>query len=70
MNGFLLIDKNSGVSSSSCVYRLRKILNKKKIGHCGTLHPLDTGVLPICIGEATKFSHYVSDQTKEYISTI
>ena len=70
MNGFLLIDKPSGVSSSSCVYRLRKILNKKKIGHCGTLDPLATGVLPICIGEATKFSHYVSDQTKEYISTI
>ena len=70
MNGFLIIDKPSGVSSSSCVYRLRKILNKKKIGHCGTLDPLATGVLPICIGEATKFSHYVSDQTKEYISTI
>ena len=63
-------DKPSGISSSSCVYRLRKILNKKKIGHCGTLDPLATGVLPICIGEATKFSNYVSDQKKEYTSTM
>ena len=70
MNGFLLIDKPSGISSSSCVYSLRKLLNKKRIGHCGTLDPLATGVLPICIGEATKFSNYVSDQTKEYRSTI
>ena len=66
MNGFLLIDKPSGRSSASCVYCLRKILKIKKIGHCGTLDPLATGVLPLCIGEATKFSNYVSDQSKEY----
>jgi tRNA pseudouridine55 synthase len=66
MNGFLLIDKPSGRSSASCVYSLRKILKIKKIGHCGTLDPLATGVLPLCIGEATKFSNYVSDQSKEY----
>ena len=44
MNGFLLIDKPSGRSSASCVYSLRKILKIKKIGHCGTLDPLATGV--------------------------
>ena len=66
MNGFLLIDKPSGRSSASCVYSLRKILKIKKIGHCGTLDPLATGVLPLCIGEATKFSNYISDQSKEY----
>ena len=66
MNGFLLIDKPSGITSSECVYRLRKILKNKKIGHCGTLDPLATGVLPICIGEATKFSNYISEQTKQY----
>ena len=66
MNGFLLIDKPFGRSSASCVYSLRKILKIKKIGHCGTLDPLATGVLPLCIGEATKFSNYVSDQSKEY----
>ena len=66
MNGFLLIDKPSGRSSASCVYSLRKILKIKKIDHCGTLDPFATGVLPLCIGEATKFSNYVSDQSKEY----
>ena len=66
MHGILLIDKPIGSSSADCVYLLRKILKTKKIGHCGTLDPLATGVLPICIGEATKFSSYISDQNKEY----
>ena len=66
MNGFLLIDKPSGISSAGCVYKLRKVLKISKIGHCGTLDPLATGVLPLCIGEATKFSNYISDQSKEY----
>ncbi len=66
MNGFLLIDKPSGISSAECVYSIRKDLNEKKVGHCGTLDPLATGILPICIGEATKFSNYVSDQSKRY----
>jgi tRNA pseudouridine55 synthase len=62
----LLIDKPSGISSAQCVYNIRKDLNEKKVGHCGTLDPLATGILPICIGEATKFSNYVSDQSKRY----
>jgi len=66
MNGFLLIDKPSGISSAGCVYKLRKVLKISKIGHCGTLDPLATGVLPLCVGEATKFSNYISDQSKEY----
>jgi len=66
LNGFLLIDKPSGISSAECVYSIRKDLNEKKVGHCGTLDPLATGILPICIGEATKFSNYVSDQSKRY----
>ena len=66
MNGFLLVDKPSGVSSAQCVYKIRSILNKKKVGHCGTLDPLATGILPICVGEATKFSKYISDQSKRY----
>jgi len=66
MNGFLLIDKPSGISSAGCVYKLRKVLKISKIGHCGTLDPLATGILPLCIGEATKFSNYISDQFKEY----
>ena len=66
MNGFLLIDKPKGVTSANCVYQLRKFLGIKKIGHCGTLDPLATGLLPVCIGEATKFSSFASDLDKTY----
>ena len=66
MNGFLLVDKPKGVTSANCVYQLRKFLGIKKIGHCGTLDPLATGLLPICIGEATKFSSFMSDLDKTY----
>ena len=67
MNGFLLLDKPSGISSAECVSLIKKILNERKVGHCGTLDPLATGMLPICVGEATKFSSYVSDQSKGYL---
>ena len=66
MNGFLLIDKPSGISSRDCLDIVKKILNEKKAGHCGTLDPLATGILPISIGEATKFSPYISNQPKTY----
>ena len=66
MNGFLLVDKPKVVTSANCVYQLRKFLGIKKIGHCGTLDPLATGLLPICIGEATKFSSFMSDLDKTY----
>ena len=66
MNGFLLIDKPKGITSANCVYQLRKFLGIKKIGHCGTLDRLATGLLPVCIGEATKFSSYMSDLDKTY----
>ena len=66
MDGILLIDKPKGVTSSQCVYDLRKILGFQKIGHCGTLDPLATGVLPICLGSATRFSSFVVHQNKKY----
>ncbi len=66
MDGFLLLDKPKGLSSSQCVSHIKKTLNLKKVGHCGTLDPLATGILPICIGEATKFSSYISNESKEY----
>jgi len=66
MDGFLLLDKPKGLSSGQCVSHIKKALNLKKVGHCGTLDPLATGILPICIGEATKFSSYVSNESKEY----
>ena len=70
MNGFLLIDKPSGLTSAQCVYQLRKVLGNRKVGHCGTLDPLATGVLPICVGEATKFSTFISGLSKEYLVKI
>ena len=66
MNGFLILDKPEGLTSAQCVYKLRSKLGIKKIGHCGTLDPLATGLLPVCIGEATKFSNFVSDLDKVY----
>ena len=66
MNGFLIFDKPEGLTSAQCVYKLRSKLGIKKIGHCGTLDPLATGLLPVCIGEATKFSNYASDLNKVY----
>jgi len=66
MNGFLIFDKPEGLTSAQCVYKLRSKLGIKKIGHCGTLDPLATGLLPVCIGEATKFSNLASDLDKVY----
>ena len=66
MDGFLILDKPEGITSAECVYKLRSILGIKKIGHCGTLDPLATGLLPISIGEGTKFSNYLTDKDKLY----
>ena len=66
MNGFLILDKPEGLTSAQCVYKLRSKLGIKKIGHCGTLDPLATGLLPLCIGEATKFSNFATDLDKVY----
>ena len=66
MDGFLILDKPTGMTSAQCVYKLRSVLGMKKIGHCGTLDPLATGLLPISIGEGTKFSNYLTDKDKLY----
>ena len=66
MDGFLILDKPEGITSAQCVYKLRSVLGIKKIGHCGTLDPLATGLLPISIGEGTKFSNYLTDKDKLY----
>ena len=66
MDGFLILDKPTGMTSAQCVYKLRSVLGIKKIGHCGTLDPLATGLLPISIGEGTKFSNYLTDKDKLY----
>lgn len=63
--GIININKPKGITSHDVVSRLRKILNIKQIGHTGTLDPMATGVLPICIGKATKLIQYLDD-TKAY----
>lgn len=65
-NGILNIDKPQGITSHDVVNVIRKIFPKTKVGHTGTLDPLATGVLPICIGEATKLSNKLTSQDKKY----
>lgn len=66
INGVLPLWKEKGMTSHDCVFKLRKILKTKKVGHTGTLDPEVDGVLPICIGAATKVAEYITDQGKTY----
>ncbi|WP_432359265.1 tRNA pseudouridine(55) synthase TruB [Sporosarcina sp. UB5] len=70
MDGILPLWKEKGMTSHDCVFKLRKILGMKKVGHTGTLDPNVEGVLPICLGQATKVAEYVTDAGKEYIATV
>ena len=65
-NGVLNIDKPQGITSHDIVDVIRKIFPTVKVGHTGTLDPLATGVLPICIGKATKLSDVLTSETKKY----
>lgn len=69
-NGILPVYKERGLTSHDVVFKLRKILKTKKIGHTGTLDPEVSGVLPVCIGTATRVSDYVMDMGKSYNATI
>jgi tRNA pseudouridine55 synthase len=66
MNGILPLWKERGMTSHDCVFKLRKILHTKKVGHGGTLDPDVDGVLPICIGKGTKVIEFLSDSGKVY----
>ena len=68
--GILPLWKEKGMTSHDCVFKLRKILKMKRIGHTGTLDPSVEGVLPICLGQATKVSEYVMDEGKTYVATV
>lgn len=70
MNGVLLINKEEGITSRDVVNKVGKILGTKKIGHTGTLDPLATGVLVLCIGEATKLNEILTSTYKEYEAEI
>ncbi|MEB8209584.1 tRNA pseudouridine(55) synthase TruB [Staphylococcus succinus] len=69
-NGILPVYKERGLTSHDVVFKLRKILKTKKVGHTGTLDPEVSGVLPICIGSATKVSDYIMEMGKSYEATV
>ena len=70
MTGILLIDKPEGLTSFGTLIRIKKTINRKKCGHCGTLDPMATGVLTVLLGGATKFADVLPDRSKAYRATI
>lgn len=69
VNGILVIDKPPGVTSNGILQQVKRLYGAAKAGHTGALDPLATGVLPLCFGEATKFSQLMLDSDKAYIAT-
>jgi len=69
LDGVLILDKPQGFSSNGVLQKVRRLFTAQKGGHTGSLDPLATGVLPICLGEATKFSKYLLDADKGYFTT-
>jgi tRNA pseudouridine55 synthase len=70
VNGILVLDKAAGMTSNDAVQRAKRLFNASKVGHTGSLDPLATGVLPLCFGEATKFSQYLLTSDKRYVVRI
>jgi tRNA pseudouridine55 synthase len=70
IDGVLLLDKPVGLSSTDALIRAKRLLNAKKAGHTGTLDPFATGLLPLCFGEATKFSQDLLDADKTYETVV
>ena len=65
-SGILLLDKPSGISSHAALQKVKRLFRAKKVGHTGSLDPLASGMLPLCFGEATKFSQYLLAADKKY----
>ncbi len=70
MNGVLIVDKPSGITSSKACLTVKRLLGLKKAGHLGTLDPMATGVLPLCVNEGTKLVQFLMQNDKEYIATM
>src|SRR5438045_9461884 len=70
ISGVVVVDKPSGPTSFDVVRRVKGLFKAKRCGHTGTLDPTATGVLPICIGDATKIASFVSDGEKEYDAVV
>ena len=69
VNGILLLDKPTNMTSNGALQRVKRLFAAKKAGHTGSLDPIATGMLPLCFGEATKFSQYLLDSDKTYYVT-
>lgn len=69
VDGVLLLNKDTGMTSNDALQKAKRLFFANKAGHTGSLDPLATGVLPLCFGEATKFSQYLLDADKKYSST-
>jgi len=70
IDGVVLLDKPSGMSSQSAVTSVKRLLHAEKAGHTGTLDPMATGLLPVCLGEATKYSQDLLDADKAYLAQL
>jgi len=70
LDGVLLLDKSLGISSNHALQAARRLYRAEKAGHTGTLDPLATGLLPLCFGEATKFSGELLNADKRYVATV
>ena len=70
MNGIIVVNKPSGMTSHDVVNKIRKILHTKKVGHTGTLDPLASGVLVICVNQATKIANFLESDDKVYECTV
>lgn len=70
VDGVLLLDKPVGLSSNQALQQAKRLYMAAKAGHTGSLDPFATGLLPVCFGEATKFSHYLLDADKTYSATL
>ena len=70
IHGVVLLDKPTGMSSNKALQKVKHLFNAKKAGHTGSLDPLATGLLPICLGQATKISEYLLNSHKKYTTVI
>ncbi|UCG73450.1 MAG: tRNA pseudouridine(55) synthase TruB [Chromatiales bacterium] len=69
VDGLLLLDKPTGITSNAALQRVKRLFNARKAGHTGSLDPLASGLLPICLGQATKLSAFLLDAEKTYVVT-
>ena len=70
LDGIFVIDKTAGMTSHDVVARVRRLARQRRVGHAGTLDPAATGVLPVCLGQATRVAEYLSESGKAYRATV